>query len=105
MNERPRDTPALDLFIGAYLHQDWPDEFSDEWAALDAFITREPRRARTLSSEIDGLLRARLSDADLEEFLDDHGCEYLADPASGGNRAWLTEVSRRARTAATAAQP
>ncbi|MFC5177898.1 contact-dependent growth inhibition system immunity protein [Nocardioides taihuensis] len=104
MNGRPVETPALDLVVGAYLHQDWPDECTDEWAALEAFLTREPMRARTLSSEIDGLLRVRLSEADLEEFLGDHGCDYFADPASGGNRAWLTEVSRRARAAATAAQ-
>src|SRR6478735_10325840 len=35
-------TPALWQFLGAYLHQDWPIEFDDEWAALDRFIEESP---------------------------------------------------------------
>ena len=38
-------TPALWQFLGAYLHQDWPIEFDDEWATLDRFIEGEPELA------------------------------------------------------------
>ena len=31
--------PTLDCFFGGYMHQDWHDDYADEWAAVDAFVS------------------------------------------------------------------
>jgi hypothetical protein len=36
--------PTLCQFFGGYMHQDWRDDYPDEWAALDDFWKTDPRR-------------------------------------------------------------
>lgn len=94
------DTPALAHLVSAYFHQDWMHEFADEWASVDAFVTGAPDLAPGLPDDVARVLIEHPSESAVEEYLDALGCEYTADPATGGYRAWLTEIARRV-TAAT----
>ena len=95
MPPTPETTPALWQFLGAYLHQDWPIEFDDEWAALDRFIEESPELASHLPIEIDGALGEHHAESDLRAFLVAQGCNYVPDPEEGGYRGWLSEIARR----------
>ena len=95
MAATPHGTPALWQFLGAYLHQDWPLEFDDEWAALGRFAEDSPELAGQLPVEIDLVLRANGSEGDLRTFLIGEGCNYIPDAQTGGYRGWLTEIARR----------
>ena len=88
---------ALSELFSAYLHQDWGDEFSDEFSAVKAMIESEPQASVSQASiEIDGLLRSNLSEEEIAEvIMDQVGCYY--DPASANQsyRDWLAAVSRQ----------
>ncbi|GAB3778977.1 hypothetical protein GCM10027601_04410 [Nocardioides ungokensis] len=95
MPPTPEKTPALCQFLGAYLHQDWPIEFDDEWAALDRFIEESAELASHLPIEIESALGEHHAESDLRAFLVAQGCNYVPDPDKGGYRGWLTEIARR----------
>ena len=50
------DYPTLSRFFGAYMHQDWHDEFPDEWAVADQFVQDEPFSVATFAAEMEKLL-------------------------------------------------
>ena len=85
--------------LGAYLHQDWPLEFDDEWAALDRFAQDSPELAGQLPAEIDLVLRRNRSEPDLRTFLIGEGGNDVHDAQTGGYRGWLTEIARRVTAA------
>ena len=37
---------ALELLLGAYLHEDWADDYPDLWHAVDDFTAGEPQSAQ-----------------------------------------------------------
>ena len=86
------NVPAFAHFAGAYLHQDWHEEFPDEWSALDEFLSGEPAYADALVPEIDRLLQ--LPDRDLKENIDRLDVNYVPE---GGYRAWLEQVANYVR--------
>jgi len=45
-----RDYPMLRHSFGASMHQDWIDEFPDEWAAADAFVHDESYSVATFAA-------------------------------------------------------
>lgn len=93
-------TPSLDYFLSNYFHQDFYDDFGDEWGALDTLRDRDPHRYGPLPVEIEELLRTYVTEAQLEDYADRLGCEF--NPSQhGGYRAWLTEVARRVSAATT----
>ena len=92
-------TPALEHLAGAYFHQDWYDEFGDEWKAVDAFIAGSPSHVGALPTEIEALLSETQSDQAIEAYLDSLGCEYTPTPEQGGYRGWLSEIARRVEAA------
>lgn len=77
-------TNSLTHLLGCYFHQDWPDEFNDDNAALNAMIKSEPKeRIAEGVTEIDLLLGAGLNEDELRAILIDQvGCYF--DPASEG---------------------
>lgn len=93
-------TPALEQFLGAYLHQDWRTEAVDVWGVVDLFVHDEPGLSAALPSEIAGLLRDVPSEPELKKLvIDDLGGYYLADADGGTYRAWLQQIADRVRTA------
>lgn len=92
-------TPAFWQFAGAYLHQDWPEEYGDPWRALEAFMTDEPSLARALVDEIGQVLQDHPSEDELASYVNGEGACYVPGPDEGGYRGWLTEVARRVRAA------
>ena len=91
--------PGLWQFLGAYLTQDWPDEYPEPLMALDDFIAGEPATALLVPDEIDRLLRDAQDGAALERLLVNLGSGYVPSAAGLDPREWLLQV--RARLAAT----
>ena len=90
------DTPALYHLMGAYFHQDWDlDGTEDE--VVDAFLAGEPRFAPLLAREIEAVLETCTTERELEELLDTLGGSYRPDPTSGSYRGFLTRIAARAR--------
>ncbi len=88
---------ALPHFIGAYLHQDWPDEYGDPWRALDDFIDSEPTQRATLVTEIHYLLTRIEDESELRRIVvEELGSAYLPEADGWTYRSWLHEVARRA---------
>ena len=87
-------TNSLTHLLGCYFHQDWPDEFNDDNAALDAMIKSEPKETIAEGvTEIDRLLEAGTNEAELRAILIDQvGCYF--EPASEGLNytQWLLRV-------------
>ena len=87
--------PALALLAGGFLHADWPEEYADVDAAVDAFVAGRPGLAARLPEEVAELLALMLSDDQLEELLVDHLCiAYLPAPPLDF-AGWLESTSRR----------
>jgi hypothetical protein len=87
--------PALSQFLGAYLHQDWPEEFSTPEAAVEAFRRREPTDSvRAVCAELELAIREAQQAADPSRLLSDLGCYY--NPQADGRSVpeWLTQVRK-----------
>lgn len=93
--------PTLDHFFGGYMHQDWHDDYPDEWAALDAFVAEGPPEAADLfRAEIALLLTEHPSEDDVRKIvLDDLDSYYLADVNGWKYRAWMQALSDHAAKA------
>ncbi|KQW49092.1 hypothetical protein ASC77_10345 [Nocardioides sp. Root1257] len=89
--------PALWHLMGAYLHQDF-DAFGTIDENIDLFVVDSPDLAPALPSEIDRALRALPTEAALEAFVDDLGCQVRA-PDNLTYREWLTRIADRVRAA------
>lgn len=89
--------PALWQFLGAYLHQDWPDEYESPSAALRDFVSGEPRYAGDLPSEIDQVLHSEADDAALEETLVNLGSFFVPSRTGQSPRDWLRRMEGEAQ--------
>jgi hypothetical protein len=84
----------LSQFFGGYLNQDWPDEYSDEWAALDEFLRDNPNAAKEFRPEIQTLLDQRLPEGELSRVIFyDLGCGFSAEVDGWKYRDWLQALS------------
>jgi len=90
------ETPALRLLMGAYFHQDWYHDGSEE-EVVELFVQQNARLVPRLVEDVDAILAASRNEAETEAAVVALGPDY--DPASryGGYRAWLQEIGRRAR--------
>ncbi len=93
-------TPALRHLMGAYFHQDFFVSYGGVWETLEQFTRDAPEEAELLPREIGLVLDTHATEAEVEAFLNELGCEYLVQPDDGGYRGWLTEIARRIRAAA-----
>jgi len=90
------DLKALSTLIGGYLNEDWPDDYGDPWAAVEAFVRYEPSYAPSLRSDVEHLVAEQISDQDVEKRLGKFGLGYR--PSTDGSiqyRTWLLEVADR----------
>jgi hypothetical protein len=81
--------PALWQFFGAYLHQDWREEYESPSAALRDFVSGDRDYAVVLSTEIEQILSSTADDAALEEMLVNLGSFFLPSQAGHNPREWL----------------
>lgn len=91
-----QEYPHLAQFLGAYLHQDWPEESGSWEAATDLFVSGESAdQVRRALRDLRELLDRMADEAALERALDAFGCDY--DPTADGvtRRAWLERVGSR----------
>ncbi|MFL6164049.1 MAG: contact-dependent growth inhibition system immunity protein [Jatrophihabitantaceae bacterium] len=93
--------PTLWHFFGAYLYQDWLDEYADEWAAVDGFIADcPPEYPRLLRAEIAALLAEHPTEEEVRKVVfDDLGSCYLAEVDGWKYRDWLKALSDHAAKA------
>jgi hypothetical protein len=89
--------PALWQFFGAYLHQDWREEYESPRAALRDFVSGDPGFAVDLPTEIEQVLASTGDDAALEETLVDLGSFFLPSRAGEDPRDWLRRLRDEAQ--------
>jgi hypothetical protein len=84
--------PALWQFLGAYLHQDWREEYESPSAALPDFVSGDPRFAVELPTEIERVLTSTADDAALEEMLVNLGSSFVPSLTGQNPRDWLRRL-------------
>jgi hypothetical protein len=89
------DYPTLDHFFGCYMHQDWRDDYPDEWAAVDAFIADGgPGDAKLFRAEIAELLARHPTEQEVRRIVHEElESFYLADVSGWKYRDWLQALS------------
>lgn len=87
--------PRVRHFFGAYLHQDFVEDYGSADGALEAFLRDSPDPA-ALSDEIQQLLAAATTEDALEDACDRLGSCYYAPWNGETYRDWLLQVCRRA---------
>ena len=92
--------PTLEQFFGGYLHQDWRDDYPDEWAALDDFLEDGPEVVDSFRREVAVVLADYESEADLRQLvLDELGSFSMVEVRGWTYRAWLQALSNHAAKA------
>lgn len=89
--------PALWQFLGAYLHQDWREEYESPSAALRDFISGDPAFAVDLPTEIEQVLTSTADGPALEETLVKLGSFFLPSRAGEDPRDWLRGLQEEAQ--------
>ncbi len=85
--------PVLSQFFGAYLNQDFPQEYGTVTAAAIAFAseTKQSRRDEAIA-EIDALIGERPNATSLIEAISDLGCEYYLDARTDDPVAFINHL-------------
>lgn len=83
-------TPALELLLTGYFHEDCIEDFGDERGVVTAFMGGEPALAPFLVSEIDAVLRALPDDDALADFV--LGFRSPWGPTREESRPWLQSL-------------
>jgi hypothetical protein len=86
------DFPALWQFLGAYLHQDWRDEYSSPDMAFQDFLTGEPTLAPLMAAELNAVLSSGRDEEDLERLVREGGSFYLPRNDGIATSAWLASL-------------
>ncbi|WP_104105465.1 contact-dependent growth inhibition system immunity protein [Nocardioides sp. 616] len=83
--------PALWHFLGAYLHQDWRDQYSSPQEALLDLLDGDPEEAPALIDEIDDLTTSA-STEELDDLIVELGSFYRPSRDGRDAREWLNEL-------------
>jgi len=88
----------LASFFGGYMHEDWNDDYPDEWAAVDGFLADgPPENAHVFRTEIAALLAEHPIEEDVRRIvLDELGSYCLVEVDGWKYRDWLTALSNHA---------
>ncbi len=86
---------SLGDLMGAYFHQDWPEVYPSEAAALDAIVTDESREdLRKAASHIAVILNSGYSEAELAHAVSEGAGIYFNPESIGMNYTqWLKRVA------------
>jgi hypothetical protein len=89
--------PLIKRFLGAYMHQDWHDDYADEWAAVADFMHDAPDEVAPFQSEIAALLAEhQFEDQVKSVVLDELRSCYMPDVLGWKYRDWLKALSDHA---------
>lgn len=87
---------ALKLLLGAYLHEDWADDYPDLWHAVDDFTDGEPQAAPHFRADVEQILGQCDGEQELQQALRQLGIVYYPPGDGWGSyRAWLLAVAAR----------
>ena len=84
--------PAFWLFMGAYLHQDWREDYDSTEVAFQDFLQSEPHDALRVPDELRTVLESDVDDSALRELLNQAGSFYLPEADGLTTREWLTRL-------------
>jgi len=88
------DHEALAQLLGAYLNQDWSDDYVDIWAGIDEFISDERILAGRVREEVNSVLVEYPSEAALRVLLTTElHSGYWPGDGPFAHRDWLREVA------------
>lgn len=87
---------SSDNLLAGYLSEDWDNDYSDPWAAVEDFVRSEPLHAPLVRRDIATLLQQTGSDADLHSRLRVLGLGYQPlNDEFNTYRQWLLAVADR----------
>lgn len=89
--------PALWHFCGAYLHQDWRDEYDSTTEALRDFVDGSPNLASRLPREVDQALDTTPDEVTADDLLANLGCSFVPSRAGLDPRDWLRQMKAEAQ--------
>ena len=92
MTSSPDQLPALQLFAGAYLHQDRREEYDSTELAFQDFLRSEPHDALRVSDELRTVLDSDLDESALRDLLQQLGSFYLPEADGLTVREWLPSL-------------
>jgi hypothetical protein len=92
-----QEYPALWQFLGAYLHQDWREEYESPSAALRDFVSGSPGQAVALPAELERVLASTADDESLEKTLVSLGSFFVPSRAGQNPRDWLRRLRDEAQ--------
>lgn len=84
------DFPALWQFLGAYLHQDWHDEYASTELAFRDFLDGEPAFATQIAAELRAVLGSGRDEEALDSLVLEGGSFYLPRNDGIATSTWLT---------------
>lgn len=84
--------PALWHFLGAYLHQDWQDEYESTEMGFRDFLSGEPHYGALVAAELTAVLGSGRDDAALEELVRDCGSFYIPGRHGIATSRWLADL-------------
>jgi len=85
---------SLDQLLGGYLNEDWADEYSDLWQAVDDFVYSQHSFALNLRGVIEDVLRQYTSEDALFAYLLRLGLGYrIQFHGWTSHRDWLLAVA------------
>ncbi len=93
------DFPALWHFFGAYLHQDWHDEYESTNAAFRDFLVGEPRYGALMAGELRAVLGSGRDESALDELVRGCGSFYIPSMHGIATSTWLAELLELCRPA------
>ena len=89
MTLRHDDFPALGHFLGAYLHQDWDDDYQSTEMAFQDYLNDEPSSIAEVTAELTTVLESGEDDAAIEDLLRKAGSFYIPSKHGVAPSTWL----------------
>lgn len=89
MNTVRDEYPALWQFLGAYLHQDWREEYLSPEAAFRDFLEGESALAVETAAELTAVLASDRDEDALKTFVLEGGSFYLPSNDGIATSTWL----------------
>jgi CdiI immunity protein len=86
----------LKYFLSAYLHQDWPDEYTSSAEALDSFCKNESAgRVSGLRADIEMLSKSNLDNEGVAATLTELGSFFEPSGEKLSSQEWLGKIAKR----------